>query len=99
MKKVEITLEQMRQAVQQNSKAPWTIVNISRPSWFRKLVSYKVTMAQLQSIDTIDTKTETLANKMETSINKTETDVLLCIIRYLIKMVNMSSLIKMMAEE
>ena len=74
MKKTELTLKQMVEAVKANSKEPWTVLGISRGTWFRSLSKNSVTMAELQSqrIETETTETET-TETTETETTETET--------------------------
>ena len=49
MKKLELTLKQMVEAVRVNVDKPWEVVGIGRSSWFRSLQKNETTMKELQS--------------------------------------------------
>lgn len=49
MKKVELTLKQMVEAVNVNVDNPWEVVGIGRSSWFRSLRKNGTTMKELRS--------------------------------------------------
>ena len=49
MKKTELTLKQMVEAVKANSKEPWNVLGLGRSTWFRSLAKNGVTMTELQS--------------------------------------------------
>ena len=49
MKKTELTLKQMVEAVRANSKEPWDVLGLGRSTWFRCLAKNGVTMTELQS--------------------------------------------------
>ena len=49
MKKTELTLKQMVEAVKTNSKEPWNVLGLGRSTWFRSLAKNGVTMTELQS--------------------------------------------------
>ena len=61
MKKTELTLKQMVEAVKANRKEPWSVLGMSRGTWFRSMSKNGVTMYELQSqcIETETTETET----------------------------------------
>ena len=51
MKKTELTLKQMVEAVKANSKEPWSVVGIKRRTWFDVIKRNGLTMDALQSAD------------------------------------------------
>lgn len=49
MKKIEVTKEQMVEAVKANAEKPWDVLGLGRSTWFRSLAKNGVTMTELQS--------------------------------------------------
>ena len=49
MKKIEVTKEQMVEALKVNGKEPWTVLGMKRRSWFDILKRNEVTMTELRS--------------------------------------------------
>ena len=49
MKKIEVTKEQMVEAVKANAEKPWEALSLGRTNWFRNLSKNGVTMAELRS--------------------------------------------------
>lgn len=48
-KKVEVTKEQMIEAIKANTEKPWEVLGLGRTNWFRNLSKNGVTMAELRS--------------------------------------------------
>lgn len=62
-KKVNITVEQMKNAVKANGSQPWEVIGVGRKTWFRYLAGLGTTMAELRKVDT---KVDTTDTKMTT---------------------------------
>ena len=66
MKKVELTLKQMVEALKENGKEPWDVLGLGRSTWFRSLAKNGVTMKELQSqcTETSEVSTEVQTRKV-----------------------------------
>ena len=73
MKKTELTLKQMIDAVKVNSKEPWVVVGIKRRTWFNTIKRNGLTMDTLRSADvsanSADVSADVSANVSANSAN------------------------------